>query len=307
MGLRLNTNVASITSRRHLSNITQKMNSAQEKLASGYRINHAADDAAGMAISETLRSEIISLEMARRNANDGVSLIQTAEGGLNEISNIIVRLKELAIQAASDTISDNERGFLQREFGSLKDEIDRIAESTEFNGNVLLVGNTILPDSVGKESNKPPLEIQVGSHWRFDVDGPQVRKPMNTLRLDFQGLNALTDGPGSLDIGGVENAAGTRIDKKEHAQVSIERLEGALEKVNSYRADLGAAENRMGSTIQNLSNRIENLSAAKSRIKDADFAEETAHLMQANILQQASVSMLAQANQMPQLALKLLQ
>lgn len=307
MGLRLTTNVSSLISRRHLQSTTGRLNVTQERLSSGYRINRAADDAAGSAIAESLRSEIRGLDQAKRNALDGISLIQTAEGGLNEITNIIVRLKELAVQAASDTISDRERGFLQMEFGTLKDEIDRIAQSTEFNGNALLVGDTPLPESMSRNSNKPPLEIQIGADFSLDTDGPAVRNPVNVVRIDTTKMNALTDGPNSLDIGSLENPDGTRIDFKQGAQMTIERLEHALNKVNGYRAELGAAESRMTSAIRNLSIRVESLSAAKSRIKDADFAEETAKLAQDSILQQAGVSMLAQTNQMPQLALKLLQ
>lgn len=307
MGLRLTTNVPSLVGRRHLYNVTERLKTTQEHISSGYRINHAADDAAGSAIAETMRSEIAGLGEAKRNAMDGVSLIQTAEGGLNEITNIIVRLKELATQAASDTISDNERGFLQKEFGALKDEIDRVAKSTEFNGNFLLVGNTELPESVSRNANRPPLEIQVGASWHYELDNAGIRSPTNTIRLDMQNINAQTEGPGSLDLGAVDNADGTRIDSKEGAQFSIGRIEEALNKVNGFRADLGAAENRMSSAIRNISVRTENLSAARSRIKDADFAEETAHLVQDQILQQAGVAMLAQSNQMPQLALKLLQ
>lgn len=307
MGLRISTNVNSIISQRHLSIVTKRLNTTQERLSSGYRINHAADDAAGLAISENMNAEVRGLEQARRNANDGISLVQTAEGGLNEISNIITRLKELAVQASSDTIGDKERSFLQKEFVQLKDEVDRIALSSEFNGTLLLVGETPVPESRLKNSNRPPLEIQVGASFAEDSDGPDVRNPINIVRVDLRRLNAMTDGPGSLDIGGVENPDGTRVDSKFDAQRSITRLDEALVQVNDYRAELGAVQNRLSSVVNNISIRVENLSAAKSRIKDADFALESSQLVQDSILQKAGVSMLAQSNQIPQLALQLLQ
>lgn len=307
MGLRLATNVSSIVGQRHVRNITSRLNTSQERLSSGYRINHAADDAAGLAIAEGMGSEVRGLEVARRNASDGISLVQTAEGGLNEISNILTRLRELSVQAASDTIGDQERSFLQKEFGQLKDEIDRIALSSEFNGNRLLVGDSPMPESLLKNSNRPPLEIQVGAVFHADVDGPEVRNPMDIVRVDLRRLNAMTDGAGSLNIGGVENPEGTRVDSKQAAQMTIERVADALNQVNDYRAELGAIQNRLGSVINNISIRVENLSAARSRIKDADFAVETSHLVQDTILQKAGISMLAQSNQMPELALKLLQ
>lgn len=307
MGFRIATNVPSISSQRYLKQTTQRLQDAQERLSSGFRINKAADDAAGLAISEKQGSEIRALAQAKRNANDGISLIQTAEGGLNEITNILARLKELSVQAASDSISDLERGFLQKEFGALKDEVDRIATSAEFNGNLLLIGQSPLPPAPPFRGNIPPLEIQVGPSYHQVIDGPEIRNPTNIIRIDLQNMNALTEGPGSLDIGSATNPEGTRIDTKHAAQLSIERINNALDLVNGYRADLGATENRLGHSINNLSIRIENLSAAKSRIKDADFADQSAALTSATILQQAGVSMLAQANQAPQLALKLIQ
>lgn len=277
-----------------------------EKLSSGFRINKAADDAAGLAISENLRTEVRGMQQARRNAQDGISLVQTAEGGLNEITNILSRLRELSVQSASDTIGPVERGFLQKEFGALKQEIDRIANSADFNGTKLLVGQTQLPAELEAGGNPPPLEIQVGTNWNQMLDGKEQQNPTNIIRIDVQEMNALTEGPNSLDIGGPESAEGTRIDTKELAQLSMDKLDKAIERVNSYRATLGAVQNRLQSAVSNLGNRIENLDAAKSRIKDADFAEETAGMTQQQILQQAGVAVLSQSNQLPQLALKLL-
>lgn len=306
MGLRIQTNVQSIFAQRQLGLSTQRLNTHLERLSSGFRINKAADDAAGLAISEHLRAEVRGLQQARRNTQDGISLVQTAEGGLNEITNILTRLRELSVQSASDTIGPTERGFLQKEFFALKDEIDRIATSSDFNGTKLLVGQTPLPDDIDFRSNDAPLEIQVGPNWHHLLDGRENRNPTNIIRIDLQDLNALTDGPHSLNIGNSENPDGTRIDTKEQAQQSIARLDDALERVNSYRASLGSIQNRLLSTVNNLGIRIENLDAAKSRIKDADFAEESASMTQQQILQQAGVAVLSQANQVPQLALKLL-
>ncbi|MEY4066372.1 MAG: hypothetical protein RIR26_2580 [Pseudomonadota bacterium] len=306
MGLRIQTNVQSIFAQRQLGLSTQRLNTHLERLSSGFRINKAADDAAGLAISENLRAEVKGLQQARRNTQDGISLVQTAEGGLNEITNILTRLRELSVQSASDTIGPTERGFLQKEFFALKDEVDRIATSSDFNGTKLLVGQTPLPDEIDSASNEAPLEIQVGADWHPLLDGRENRNPTNIIRIDLQDMNALTDGPNSLNIGNTENPDGTRIDTKEQAQQSIARLDDAIERVNSYRASLGAIQNRLLSTVNNLGIRIENLDAAKSRIKDADFAEESASMTQQQILQQAGVAVLSQANQVPQLALKLL-
>ncbi|MEY2988248.1 MAG: hypothetical protein RJB13_1769 [Pseudomonadota bacterium] len=306
MGLRIQTNVQSINAQRQLGISTQRLNSHMEKLSSGFRINKAADDAAGLAISEGLKSEIRGLQQARRNAQDGISLVQTAEGSLNEITNIISRLRELSVQAASDTIGPTERGFLQKEFSALKNEIDRIANAADFNGTKLLVGQSQVPEELMRNGNIPPLEIQVGADWNYLSDGPETGNPTNVIRIDLQDMNAMTDGPNSLDLGTPESSDGTRIDSKEMAQLSIERLDNAIEKVNSYRATLGAVQNRLQSSVNNLGIRIENLDSAKSRIKDADFAEESAGMTQQQILQQAGVAVLSQSNQLPQLALKLL-
>lgn len=278
-----------------------------QKLSSGHRITRAADDAAGLAISEGLRSDIRALKQAQRNANDGISLLQVAEGGLEEITSIMIRLKELSTQAASDTVGNREREFLNREFMALKHEIDRIAVATEFNGTRLLIGNKGLDESLMTEHNYSPLEIQIGKDYILPPDSLESTNPVNIIRADFSQMNASVSGEGSLGIGTPEEEEGTRIDSKIGAQSSMARLDEALQKVASYRASLGAAQNRLESTDNNLSIAVENLSVAKSRIKDADFAEETAEFTQARILTQAGASVLLQANQTPELALKLLQ
>lgn len=307
MGLRIRTNVTSLNAQRNMQMSTEQVGKATERLSSGYRINRGADDAAGFAIAEVLRADIISMAQARRNANDGVSLIQVADGGLNEVNNIMIRLRELSVQAASDTIGQRERKYLNQEYFQLKDEIDRIAISTEFNGTRLLTGNHEIPEEMMGDHNYPPLEIQVGKDYYVNADSLERPNPTNIIRIDLSRLNSFTDGEGSLGLGSTLDAEGTRVDSKQSAQLSINTIDKAMQMVASYRADLGAVENRLEKTDKAIAIQIEALSAAKSRIKDVDFASETANLTQQNILQQAGAAVLAQANQQPQIALKLLQ
>jgi len=307
MGLRIRTNVQSLTAQRHMGLAGKAMAKQTEKLSSGYRINHGADDAAGFAISEVLGADIRSLAQSRRNANDAVSMIQTAEGGLDEINNIMVRLRELSVQSASDTLGVRERRYLNEEFMALKDEVDRIAISTEFTGTRLLAGNAELPEELRKFHNASPLEVQVGKDYFAASDSLEAYNPINVLRLSFDDFNATTQGEGSLNLGNSQNSEGTRIDTKVAAQNSIMQINKAMESIASYRGTLGAVQNRLESTDRNLGVQIESLSAARSRIRDADFAAESAEFTQQSILQQAGASVLAQANQLPQIALKLLQ
>ncbi len=304
MGLRIRTNTASLNAQRRLETSGNNLKESMGKLASGERINKAADDAAGLAVSENLRATTRSLNMAKRNAMDGISLVQTAEGGLVETSNMLVRLRELAIQGASDTIGDTERGFLDKEYVQLKDEIDRIASSTEFNGTRLLVGGTEMGDELGS-SNSFPLEIQVGQDYFAEADGLDQPNAVNVIKVDFGNLNAFTSGDGSLDLGKAED--GTRVNSKLGAQSSIAKLDTAITKISDYRSYLGSVQNRLGSTINNLSVQTENLEESRSRIRDTDFASETAKMTQENILQQAGTSVLSSANQQPNIALRLLQ
>ena len=304
MGLRINTNITSVNAQRQLGKATRNLQSSMGKLASGSRINKSADDAAGLAVSENLKADIRSLNMAKRNANDGISIVQTAEGGLTEISSMLVRLRELSIQASSDTIGNQEREFADKEFLQLKDEIDRIASATEFNGTRLLVGQKELPEDMGDADNSFPLEIQVSKDYFSETDGIDKRNPVNIIKIDFGNINAFTSGEGSLGIG--ENEEGTRVNTKVAAQTSIAKLDDAIYKVNDYRAYLGSVQNRLSSSVNNLEVQTENLMEAKSRIKDTEFASETATLTQQNILQQAGTSILSQANAQPQIALSLL-
>lgn len=306
MGLRIQTNVQALTAQRNLVTSTEANNQSMERLASGYRINKAADDAAGLAISEKLKADIRGLNMAKRNASDGVSLVQTAEGGLNEVGNILSRLRELAVQSSSDTIGNTERGFLNKEYTALKDEIDRITNATEYNGTRLLVGNQeSLDPSLVNRSNAYPLEIQVGKDYFQGVDEKGQNNPVNVIRIDLQNLNTNTDSNG-LNLGRSTEDGGTRVDNKDSAQQSIGTLDNAIQKVAEYRSYLGAIQSRLGSTISTLAVQTENFAAANSRIRDTDFADESAKLTQSNILKQAGVAVLSQANQSPQAALRLL-
>jgi flagellin len=276
MSLRINTNIQSIAAQRHLGLNHDLQNRALERLSSGSRINRAADDAAGLAISEKLKAGIRSIKQASRNASDGISLVQVAEGSMNEVSNILTRLRELSIQSASDTISDVERGFINKEVVGLKQEIDRIALTTEFNGRKLLDG---------KGEN---LEIQVG-----------IKNNPFEDRLDFRTKNLATSLE-SLGLTTVDNAT------KETSQKNLEFIDEAIRKVNENRAELGAMQNRLQSTINNQAIYRENLEAANSRIRDTDIADETAEATKANILTQSTVSVLGQANNNASMALKLL-
>jgi flagellin len=276
MGLRIATNVQSLAAQRYLSNNHAAQNKSLEQLASGSRINRAGDDAAGLAISEKLKANIRSMKQATRNAQDGVSLIQTAEGAMNEISNIMIRLRELSIQASSDTIGDTERGFVDKEVQHLKQEVDRISNSTEFNGTKLLNGMAGNLDIQVGTKNDPLLD-------RFVYDAPNRNTTLE-----------------ALGIGEVS------VMTKEGAQNNMVMIDAGLNKLNENRASLGALQNRLNSTINNLSIYRENLEEANSRIRDADIAESTSNLTKENILSQANVAVLAQANQNSTLALKLL-
>jgi len=276
MGLRINTNLQAMIAQRNLDQNRRAQESSLERLSSGNRINRAGDDAAGLAISERIRASTRSLSQAGRNAQDGISMIQVAEGGTNEISNILVRMRELSIQAASDTIGDKERSFIDKEVQQLRSEIDRIATTTEFNGTKLLNGS----------GNK--LEIQVG----INNNAAQDR-----LVFDAQQQNVGTD---ALGIEGISTA------NKESSQVNLAKLDSALTRLNENRSALGALQNRLQSTINNIGTYRENLEAARSRIRDTDMASETSELTKNNILAQAGISVLGQANANPQQVLKLL-
>jgi len=274
MGLRVNTNVTSINAQRNLATVTERLAGNFRRLSTGLRISTAADDAAGLAISERLRSQVRSLEQDKRNANDGISMVQTAEGALNEVSSILTRLRELSIQSANGSVSNKDRDTLDEEFQSLVSEINRIGSSTEFNGVKLLDGSS------------SSVSFQVGFGTTAGID---------TIAITLQAALSTSLGLNSLDIGsgGSTTTALTNIDT-------------AINAVSGLRGSLGAIQNRLGSTINNLAIQVENLSAAESRIRDVDVAYETAQLTRNSILQQASISVLSQANAQPQTALTLL-
>lgn len=307
MGLRVRTNIQSLNAQRNLGRTTSRLSKYSEKMASGYRINHSADDAAGLAISETFRGDLRSQAQAKRNASDAVSMIQTAEGGLEEMQTAIIRLRELAIQASSDTIGNSERGYLNKEFFALKDEMERIAVATEFNGTRLLTGKKELSEELSEDHIPSPLEVHVDKDYYIEADSVDAYNPINIIRLDFGELSATMDGEGSLNLGSSSATDGAKVDLKQEAQMAIHRIDKAMNRVSDFRSDLGALQNRFESTIRNLSTSHENKSAAMSRIKDADFAHITAEYTLSTILQQSGVSVLAQANSSPEIALQLIQ
>lgn len=276
MGMRINTNTASIGAQRNLSKTTRDLDSNLRKLSSGERITRASDDAAGLAISEKLKAQIRSIRQAKRNAEDGISLIQTAEGGMQELSSIIIRLRELSMQASTDTLGDSERQFADVEFQQLKEEVQRIAQSSEFNGQKLLDGTSgVLDFQIGIRNN--PFND------RISYDGSATNLTLESLGIATEGISS-----------------------KEGAQGSLQQLDDALVRISGHRAELGALQNRLTSVINNHEVNDENLSAANSRIRDVDIASETASMTKNQILNQAGTSVLAQANQSGNLALKLI-
>ena len=276
MGLRVNTNVASLNAQRNLMGTKLNLDRSLERLSSGYRINRAGDDAAGLAISENLKAQTRGLKQALRNAQDGISLVQVAEGGLNELSSILIRLRELAVQAASDTIGPVERQFLNVEYDQLVSEADRIADGTEFNGNALLNGTGAILDFQVGTRNDPTID-------RISFDGSKADANAAALGINL-----------------------TSVADKASAQNSLSAIDQAIVSISAMRADFGAIQNRLQSTVNNLNVSLENLSAANSRIRDVDVAEETAELTKSNVLMQAGTSVLSQANQSSAAALSLL-
>jgi flagellin len=274
MSLRINTNVNSLNIQRHLEATSKLLAGNMRRLSTGLRIASAADDAAGLAISERLRAQIRSLDQAKRNSHDGISLAQTAEGALDEVSNILVRMRELSIQAANGTTSAADKDTLQEEFGQLRAEVDRISSSTEFNGINLLDGSS------------STVSLQVGAG---------VNPAANQISVQLQSTLSTSLSIDSLDIG----AGGD-------TSAAITSIDAAINSVSSIRGRLGAVQNRLASTINNLSVQSENLAAANSRIRDVDFAYETSLMTRNQFLQQASISLLGQANAMPLAALDLL-
>lgn len=278
MALGINSNIASINAQNQLNKSQSLNDQALERLSSGLRINSAKDDAAGLAISTRFDSQIRGLSVAQRNAGDGISLVQTAEGGLDQTVDNLQRIRELALQSSNDSLSDDDRALLQKEVAQRIEEIDRIGDQTKFNGVSVLDGQ------------RADTAIQVGADA-----GEKITIALGTdVRAD-----ALTGGGNAVGAIDISDSAG--------ASQALATIDGALASVNTFRADLGAVQNRFESTIDNLATNIESLSASQSRILDADFAAESAKLAKSNVLQQAGISVLAQANARPNQVLSLLQ
>ncbi len=276
MGMRIATNIPALNVQRNLYGLNIDMGTTMARLSSGYRINKASDDAAGLAISENLKAQIRGFKQANRNANDGISLVQVAEGGLNEVTSMLTRLRELAVQAASDTIGDRERVYVDIEYQQLKEEIDRVAQTTQFNGTPLLNGQGGM------------LDIQIG------VNNVEFQ---DRITFDAKSSNASVQAMNLME----QSVAG-----KESARNSLAVVDDAINYVNGIRANLGAVQNRLQTVSQTLQTTDENFSAANSRIRDTDIAEESSRLARNNVLLQAATAVLGQANTQQQLALKLL-
>jgi flagellin len=274
MAISVRTNITSLTAQSNLSRTSGDLAKSISRLSSGLRIESAADDAAGLAISEDFKADIRSLNQARRNANDGVSMIQTADGALKEVGGLLTRMRELSVQARNGTVNTTQRGYLDDEFGQLRSEMDRIVNTTEFNGVSLLDGD-----------QASGLEFQVGTGTTSD----------DVLTISIATSSASALGLGSLALTSTSGA-----------DAAIDALDDAIEDISSRRAGLGAMQNRLSTTMSNLETYASNLSAANSRIVDVDVAEETANLTKSQILMQAGTAMLAQANQGPSMALQLL-
>ena len=279
MAISIVTNAASLNAQRNLNKTQGQMGKSLARLSSGLRINQASDDAAGLAISEKLKSQVRGLSQAQRNANDAVSMLQTAEGAMNETSGLLIRMRELAVQSGNDTVGSTERQFLQNELSDLRSEVDRIAEVTEFNGRKLVDGTA------------SAVTFQVGIN---NTTNDRIQVGINDMHAAALGTSTAAS-LGAVNINSITGA-----------QSALNVLDDAITDVSAGRAEIGAVQNRLSVTIQNLATARENLSAANSRIRDVDVASESAELTKNSILMQAGVSVLAQANQQPAMALSLL-
>ncbi|WP_070328654.1 flagellin Hag [Exiguobacterium aurantiacum] len=293
----INHNLNSMNAHRNMSFNTAQTGKAMEKLSSGLRINRAGDDAAGLAISEKMRGQIRGLDQSTRNAQDGISLIQTAEGALNETHSILQRMRELAVQSSNDTNTGTDRSEIQKEVDQLAIEITRVANNTEFNTKKLLDGSA---KTSGGPDNAADLTFHIGANAG------------QTLNLSIGAMDAQTlgvSGSGGLAATGTDAAvttAGISVISQSDANLAITEISKAIEKVSSERSMLGANQNRLEHTINNLSTSAENLQAAESRIRDVDMAKEMMNFTKNNILNQAAQAMMAQSNQQPQAVLQLL-
>ncbi|AUY11390.1 MULTISPECIES: flagellin [Aeromonas] len=298
MAMFINTNTSSLNAQRNLMNTTKSLDTSYTRLASGLRINSAKDDAAGLQISNRLTSQVNGLDQGNRNANDGISLAQTAEGAMDEVTGMLQRMRTLAQQSANGSNSAKDREALQKEVDQLGSEINRISTDTTFAGTKLLDGNYNGSFQVGADANQT-ISFSLSQAGGFSISG--ISAAANTTVTAASG--------GTLAVSTIflsGSAGGISISTQTNAQNVLAAVDSMLGIVDSKRAELGAVQNRLDSTIRNQSNISENVSAARSRIRDADFATETANMTKQNILQQAASSILAQANQRPQSALSLL-
>jgi len=279
MGFRINTNIDSIAGTNNLSQTNSRLSNNFSRLSSGLRINKAADDAAGLGVSESLRSQIKGFNQAVRNTNDGIGILQTAEGALNEIQGNLGRLRELAVQSASGTLQDSERAFINTEADALIEEIDRLSNVTQFNGRVLLNGAS----SAG--TGTVTLDVQVGI---FSTTDDEISISISSAHSIALGVNGIS------------------LNSSSGASSALDSLDDAIDTVSSIRSSIGATQNRLNSALANLQSSVENLSSAESQIRDVDFATETADLSRNQILQQAGISVLSQANSSSQSVLSLL-
>ena len=276
MSLAIGTNGASIAAQTNLSKTSRSLQTSIQRLSSGFRINSAADDAAGMAVSTGLRAQLGGFKVALRNANDGVAILNTAEGGMQSISDNLIRMRELAVQAANDSLTDDERGYVQTEFADILSEIDRISEVTEYNGVTLLNG------SAGSGGN---VVFQVGTR---NSSNDQIKVNLKSMATSALGVSGLS------------------VAKLSSAQAAIDTIDTGLERLSDHRATIGSKINSLTAAVDNLGTTIQNISAANSQIRDVDVAAESAAFSTSMVLQQAGTAMLAQANQAPNLALRLL-
>ncbi|MCC9146683.1 MULTISPECIES: flagellin [unclassified Arthrobacter] len=297
MGFTIATNVSSLNAMRNLTLNQSAQAKSVERLSSGLRINRAADDAAGLAISEGLKNQVSGLQVAGRNAQDGISLVQTAEGALTEVHNILNRVRDLSVQAANDTNNTESRAAIQKEITGLGEELGRIANSTNFNG-IQLLDNTHGTPATGVTAS---LKIQVGA------DGGALKTANNEITINLANVSAVATAVQGIDITGTEAAPLSSVESQAAASTAIETLDEQITNVSTARADLGATQNRLESTARSIAVSVENLSSANSRIRDTDMAQEMGNFTKSQILSQAATAMLAQANQMNSGVMQLLQ
>lgn len=298
MALRINYNQASSQAQRGVSGAQNSFFSAISQLSSGLRINRAADDSAGLAVSEKLKNQVRGLNQAQRNAQDAISLLQTAEGALNEVHSILGRMRELAVQSANDTLTNSDRAHIQNEVNSLLSEVDRIGNSTQFNSIQLLNGDASGP------LNLAGFTFHVGANTDVPTASNEIAFTIGASSLGYTGG---TDGViNSTSLAGVNALATTGVATQTDANAAIATIDTAVEAVSGYRGAIGAMQNRLESAINSIGVAAENTGAANSRIRDADVAQSVSEMIRSQILQQSSMAVLAQANQAPQSVLQLL-